>query len=66
MELVTYEFAKQVIVLTVYYLIWIVVIWWYGYCIVSIVQLVWHGVKKSIKKIKSRTKLLNQDEGKTE
>lgn len=66
MELFTYEIAKQVVVLTIYSLMWVVGIWWYGYCIISIFQLLWHGVKKSIKKIKDRTKLLSEDKDELE
>lgn len=62
MELFTYEIAKQVVVLTIYSLLWVVAIWWYGYCLLSIVQVIWHGIKKSIQKIKSRTKVLNESE----
>lgn len=55
-ELFTYETAKLIVIHTVYRLVWggIFLVW--GYIVVNICQLVWHGIKKFIRKIRSRNK----------
>jgi hypothetical protein len=62
MEMFTYEAAKYTVVITAYCLIWILAIWWYGYIIVSLGQLIWHGIKKSIAKIRKRKRQLAKEE----
>ncbi len=52
----TYNTAKQIVVLTVYCLIWACVFWVWGYTVASLCRLIWHGIRKFVKKIGERHK----------
>lgn len=56
-ELFTYETAKQIVVLTAYCLIWGCVF----YVVVNFCQLIWHRIKKSVKKIRERHNKLSKE-----
>lgn len=55
-ELFTYETAKLIVIHTVYRLAWGGIFLAWGYIVVNICQLVWHGITKFIRKIGSRSK----------
>lgn len=64
MELFIYEAAKFTVVVTAYCLIWVIGIWWYGYIIATIGQMICHGIKRSIAKIRKRRRQLAREEEK--
>ena len=55
-ELFTYETVKLIVFYTAYRLVWGSIFLVLGYIIVNICQLVWHGITKFIRKIRSRSK----------
>lgn len=59
-ELFTYETAKLIVIHTVYRLAWGGIFLALGYIVMKICQLVWYGITKFIRKIRSRSKMLSQ------